>query len=181
MVKVIILGPQCSGKTTIANVLKTYSLDFPIIDEDEEINRRNGGKSPSNWTDWDYKWQVLRPQIQSDIINMNNIVFFTSYFDMNLLRRAKEKGFKIIQLHTEKSNLEQRNKERMKKGIDDASYGWSLNMPYHEMLQQEGFIDTSISTDRPLQEVCRSILTSIRFSFGYFTKKSLSRKTSATR
>lgn len=168
--KVIIIGPQCSGKTTIAQMLEEYDLRAPIIDEDTEINRRNGGVSPSDWTEWNYKWQKLRPEIQKDIIEMEGVIFFTSFFYPELIPIAKQKGFKLFQLEAKSEVLEERNKQRMKQGVDDAAYGWSINLPYHKELKEKGLVDAVIRTDKSLDEVCRSILTAMRFSFGMLTR-----------
>jgi dephospho-CoA kinase len=162
--KVIITGPQCSGKTTIAKDLKTYNLEALIIDEDEEINRRNGGKSPSNWTDWNYKWAVLRPSIQRDILRMDSVIFLTSFFDTDLLRKAKQRGFKVIQLVASSDVLQKRNKDRMTTGIDDATYGWQLNMPYHKELQEKKLVDVQLDTDRPVKELSECILIVARLN-----------------
>lgn len=165
------MGPQCSGKTTIAKILQEYRLPAPVIDEDDEINRRNGGTNPS---DWNYKWQKLRPEIQRDVIEMEEVIFLTSFFDPMLIPIAKEKGFKLLQLEAGSDALEERNRGRMKQGVDDATYGWSLNLPYHKELKEKGVVDIVVSTERPPHEVSRLILVilaAIRFSFGAFSHR----------
>jgi dephospho-CoA kinase len=149
MAKAIIVGPQCSGKTALAKKLKSYDLGIPIIDEDDEIIRRNGGIDPS---DWEYKWQVLRPAIQRDILAMGNVIFFTSFFDVHSLLTAKKQGFSIVCLDTSREILEERNKKRIAQGVDDASYGWTLNLPYHNQIRKQGLADLIVCTDVPLEE-----------------------------
>jgi hypothetical protein len=157
MTKLIIVGPQCSGKTAIARKLRQYDLAIPIIEEDDELNRLNGGESPSDWTDWSYKWETLRPRVQKSIIDMESVVFFTSFFDLELLAKAKQEGFKLFQLVTDEEELKKRNTRRMERGVDDATYGWKLNLPYHEELQRNGLIDLAISTDKPVEELAELI------------------------
>ncbi len=168
--KIIVTGPQCSGKTTIAENLKKYNINIPVIDEDDEILRRNGGRSPSNWTQWNYKWGVLRPQIQRDIVTMEHVIFFTSFFDLDLLAEAKQKGFMVIQLVAENDILQKRNRDRMAVGVDDATYGWHLNLPYHKELWDKKLIDMRIDTNKPSKELGRSIFDIIQAS-GISTRK----------
>jgi dephospho-CoA kinase len=156
--KIIITGPQCSGKTTLAKSLEKRNLHIPIIDEDDEILKRNGGKSPGNWTQWDYKWTVLRPEIQQDIVDMEKVIFFTSFFDPLLLMTAKQNGFKILQLVATEEVLGIRNRERMATGVDDAAYGWQINMPYHKELWEKKLVDMRIDTDRSVEELAQLIL-----------------------
>lgn len=157
MAKIIIIGPQCSGKTTLAALLRRH-VRFTVIDEDDEINRRNGGKSPSDWTDWNYKWTVLRPQIQRDVLRMENIIFLASFFDEKLLLHARLNGFVVVQFVTRSTTLQERNRERMKRGVDDATYGWNINLPYHEVIRKQGLVDVVIETDRNVEEVCQEVI-----------------------
>lgn len=164
MARLIILGPQCSGKTTIAQRLNGYASTIPILDEDDELSRLNGGESPSDWTGWNYKWEKLRPRVQKSILEMNTVVFFTSFFDPKLLSFAKQKGFKVLQLVTQMDELQKRNKKRVEDGVDDATYGWKLNMPYHEGLRKSGVVDLFVSTDKPAEEVARLIFIIVRIT-----------------
>lgn len=157
MAKIIVLGPQCSGKTTIACDLRLFST-IPVIDEDEEINRRNGGKSPSNWTEWARKWTVLRPEVHKDILTMSNVIFFASFFDIEHLLQAKRKGFTVIQLTASDEVLRERNRKRVEDGVDDATYGWNINMPYHAEIRSRGLVDMVLGTDRPVRELSELIL-----------------------
>jgi dephospho-CoA kinase len=158
MMKIIVLGPQCSGKTTIANDLKTFHLLTRVIDEDEEISRRNGGKSPSDWTEWTYKWTVLRPSVQKDVLSMADVIFFTSFFDTDLLLQAKRRGFIVIQLTVSDEVFKERNRKRMEEGVDDAAYGWSINLPYHADIRSKGLVDLVLDTNRPMRESSELIL-----------------------
>lgn len=162
MAKMIIIGPQCSGKTTVAEDLRNFHRGLNVIDEDDEINRRNGGKSPSNWTEWNHKWNVLRPDIHRDILRMDVVIFFTSYFDEKLLLFARLNGFTVVQFVTKEKVLQERNKKRMESGVDDATYGWTMNLPYHEAMRKHGFIDVVIETDCPVKEISASILATAK-------------------
>lgn len=163
MIRIIVLGPQCSGKTTIAQDLRKLGLTCQSIDEDEEINRRNGGKSPSDSSGWEYKWTVLRPAIHKDTLEMDDVIFFTSFFDPALLMKAKQEKFMIIQLTTSEEVLKKRNRKRMQtQKADDATHGWAINMPYHADIRTRGLADIIIDSNSPVRELSELILVACR-------------------
>lgn len=153
--KVIILGAQCSGKTTIVRFLRE-TKDLPIIEEDEAFTKLNNGTYPS---DIEYKENVLRPKLEEEIKKSENLIFITSYCNPDLVRDLKSKGFKIIQLVLDRAKLEERNKKRMaEQGYDDATQWMEENLKFHQKMQDEGLVDKIIDTDKPVEEVAKDIL-----------------------
>ena len=73
MVKVIIIGASCSGKTTLVKLLRARTA-LPVLEIDEELTRRNGGTFPA---DVQLKHQVLAPQAIAEVLAKESIVFFS--------------------------------------------------------------------------------------------------------
>ena len=156
--KVIILGAQCSGKTTIVRFLRE-NKDLPLIEEDEAFTKLNNGTYPN---DIEYKENTLRPKLEEEIRKSENLIFITSYCNPDLVRDLKLKGFKTIQLVLDRAKLEERNKKRMaEQGCDDATQWMEENLKFHQKMQNEGFVDKIIDTDRPVEEVVEDILNFI--------------------
>jgi hypothetical protein len=153
--KILILGPQCSGKTILAENLRKV-LTIPVLEEDEAMVKENSGTMP---TDYHLKYEVLRPKIAREIVsNSTDIVFLTSYIDPYLLAIAKDNGFKILQLQADKAVLDQRNTKRMaEEGKPDASPGLNINLPYHSSLSENGFVDKAIDAGRPPETIAQEV------------------------
>jgi len=154
--KVIILGPQCSGKTTLVRYLRKYDASLPITEEDEAFARINGGTYPA---DISRKENVLRPRLEQEIRNAENIIFVTSYCNPVLLGELKSKGYKIVQLTLDKVKLLERNKDRMKKdGYDDARQWLDENLIFHQEVLSRGLVDKVIDVDRPVEIIAKRLL-----------------------
>ena len=69
--KLIILGPQCSGKTTLTKFLRSENPDLPILEEDELFMELNGGEYPQ---DIEYKEKTIRPKLEEKIIVIQNFL-----------------------------------------------------------------------------------------------------------
>jgi hypothetical protein len=154
--KVIILGPECSGKTTLAKGLK-YKTNIIVLEEDEEMVKVNGGTMSM---DYHHKYGILRPKIHRNIIDQNSpIIFLTSYFEPDLLSAAKRNGFHVIQLSAERGLLEQRHQERkLQEGKPDATAGFEINFPYHTSLRETGIIDKTVDARKSSAEVLEEVL-----------------------
>ena len=159
--KVIIIGTSLSGKTTLIQQLKKQT-DLPISEIDEELTNLNNGNYPS---DSKLKHDVLAPKIIKDILNRNEIIFFTNadYFSVDDLKKAKNKGFKIIQLDTKLDDLLTRNKLRIKEqGYQDMSKWLPGMVKYQEKIKNLGLIDETIKTNEPVNIVVERLLKVIR-------------------
>lgn len=156
--KAIIIGTSLSGKTTLVNHIHSKS-NLPLLEMDEELTRANNGKYPD---DVKYKNEVLAPQIINDILNREEIVFFTNtdYFTDEALKIAKGKGFKIIQLEVSLNELKKRNKVRVQKeSRDDWSRWFEGMLKYQKDIKGKGLVDKIIDMNRPIKDAVMDLLT----------------------
>src|SRR5690606_8662119 len=86
-------------------------VDWPIGEIDEEILNRNNGV----WPEMEYKNTVIVPAIIEEVLRADSLVFFTNtgYFSIDDLAMAKKRGFMIVQMLIDRSEMERRNKHRM--------------------------------------------------------------------
>lgn len=153
--KAIILGPQCSGKTTIKKYLeKNYSLN--LIEEDELLTRLNGGEYPQ---DIEYKENILRPKLNQIISSSDNMIFITSYLDIDLLKEFKTKGYKIIQLELDREDFNLRNEKRMnEQGADDANVWADQIFDFHMRVKEQGLVDKGVNAGQSVENVAMKIV-----------------------
>ena len=154
--QIVILGPQCSGKTTLARFLREHYPNLPIVEEDELFMELNGGKYPH---DIEYKEKTLRPKLEEKIRQSDNLIFLTSYCNPELLKELKSKGFKVIQLVLEIDEFNRRNEKRMKEqGYADANTWAKEVFDFHQDARDKGFIDKEIDATLPTEEIAKEIL-----------------------
>lgn len=154
--KALVIGASLSGKTNIVKYLRS-NTDVRVSEMDEELTKLNKGDYP---TDNEYKHKVLSPKIISEILNQENIVFFTNtdYFTLDDLLKAKEKGFKIIQLEIDLDELKRRNEYRVaNEGYDDLSKWFKGMLQYQEVLKKKGIIDKTVHADQPVENIVKEI------------------------
>lgn len=153
--KVIILGPQCSGKTTIKRYLENnHSLN--LIEEDELFTQLNDGEYPQ---DIEYKENILRPKLNQIISTSENMIYITSYLDIELLKEFKSKGYKIIQLELDRKEFNLRNEKRMKEhGADDANVWADQIFDFHKRVKEQGFVDKGIDAGQSVENVAKEIV-----------------------
>ncbi len=153
--KVVILGPQCSGKTTLKRYLcKDASL--PLIEEDELFMEMHGGSYPS---DVEYKEKTLRPLLEERIRSTESMIFLTSYCSPVLLQELKSKGFKVIQLLLDREEFNRRNEKRMRKdGYEDANTWAKAVFGFHDEIRESGLIDKSIEATLPTETIAEEVL-----------------------
>lgn len=153
--KAIILGPQCSGKTTLKKYLKEHH-DLPLIEEDELFSELNGGEYPK---DIEYKENTLRPKLEEKIRESDNLIFLTSYCERSLLSDLKIKGFKVIQLELEMDEFKKRNEKRMsEEGYDDANVWAKEIFSFHQDVRDKGLVDLGVDATLPTNEIVERIL-----------------------
>ena len=149
--KLIILGPQCSGKTTLTRFLREHHSDLPILEEDELFTELNGGEYPQ---DVEYKEKTLRPKLEEKIRQSDNLIFLTSYCNPILLKELKSKEFKVIQLVLNKEEFNRRNEKRMQKdGYADANTWAKEVFSFHNDVKDQGLIDKEIDARLPIKEI----------------------------
>lgn len=155
--RAIIIGSSLSGKTTLKNFLQS-KIETPILEIDDELSRINGGKYP---TDDNYKHQILAPKIIKEILNKDDIIFFTNtdYFTEDELKKAQKKGFKIIQLEVTLEDLKKRSEVRVKEeGRDDWSQWLEGMLKYQKEIKDKGLVDKVISMSQPIEKAKEELL-----------------------
>ncbi|MEN8252870.1 MAG: hypothetical protein ABFQ62_00620 [Patescibacteria group bacterium] len=155
--KAIIIAPSLSGKTSIIKYLQE-NYDFNVSEMDEELTKINNGKFPE---DAKSKHDVLAFKVIKQILLLKDIIFFTNtnYFSDQDLIKAKELGFKIIQLDLSIEELRKRNKKRMEnEGYDDMSRWLDGMVEYQENIFEKGFVDRKISAVQPASEAVKDLL-----------------------
>ena len=154
--KGIVIGASLSGKTTVARHLRS-NTNISVSEMDEELTRLNNGKYP---TDVERKHESLAPKVIKDLLNREDILFFTNtdYFSLDDLREAKDKGFKIIQLELNLDELNKRNKNRVKKeGYDDLSEWFEGMVVYQEKIRDAGVVDIVIDASQSVEKISEEI------------------------
>lgn len=158
--KAIVIGASLSGKTTLIKYLRK-NTKLIVREIDEEVEERSGGDWP---VDDDYRFNVLGKNIIGDLLKKDNIIFFTNtdYFSSEDLEKAHKKGFKIIQLHIELSELKRRNEYRMKhEGYDDFTKWLKGMVGYQEKIKSEGHIDAIIDANKPVEIITQEIIKAL--------------------
>lgn len=154
--KVIIIGPSLSGKTTLVKELRKNNC--PLVSEiDEELTTLNKGEYP---LDIDYKNNILLPKVIKKVLNQKDIIFFTNtnYFSENNLKKAKNLGFKIIQLNVDYQELLNRNSNRVKtENYQDSSLWLKGMLAYQKNIQEKGLVDKIIDANKPLPEIINQL------------------------
>ena len=155
--KIIVIGASLSGKTTLIRYLKTIS-NFQILEIDEELTRLNGGIYPLNNK---YKYQVLTPQIIKGVLERQQVIFFTNtdYFTNQDLKKAKKKGFLIVQLNLSLEQLQKRNENRVKdEGYSDLSQWLDGMVKYQTETRKEGLVNKVINADQPTKSIAKELV-----------------------
>ncbi len=154
--KGIIIGASLSGKTTVVRYLRS-NTSISVSEMDEELTKLNNGKYP---TDVEHKHKSLAPKVIKDLLNREDVLFFTNtdYFLLDDLRKAKDKGFKIIQLELGLDELNTRNRNRKKKeGYDDLSEWFEGMVVYQEKIRNAGVVDIVIDASQSVKKISEEI------------------------
>ncbi len=154
--KGIVIGASLSGKTTVVRYLRS-NTNISVLEMDEELTRLNNGKYP---TDVEHKHESLAPKVIKDLLNKEDILFFTNtdYFSLDDLREAKDKGFKIIQLELNLDGLNKRNKNRVKnEEYDDLSEWFERMVVYQEKIRNAGVVDIIIDANQSVKKISEEI------------------------
>jgi tRNA A37 N6-isopentenylltransferase MiaA len=154
--KIIVIGPSLSGKTTLTKELRKNN-NLPISEMDEELTTLNGGEYPPNI---DYKNDVLVPKIIRKILKQKEIIFFTNtnYFSEKDLKKAKNLGFKIIQLNVEYQELKKRNSKRVEdEKYEDLSLWLKGMLTYQKKILEKGLVDEVINGNQAISQIINQL------------------------
>jgi hypothetical protein len=112
-VKLLVIGPLCSGKTTIARHLR--SMTSTVVDLDDELTRLNGGTYP----DIETRKTVVAPRALADAAALSNVVLLHSTLDPDDVRALRDAGFTTVLLEVSRDELQRRHRLRL------HEEGWS--------------------------------------------------------
>lgn len=155
--KVIIIGTSLTGKTTLVKFLRE-TQKIKVSEIDEELTKLNDGVFP---TDDKYKTEVLTPIVISELLDNEEIIFFTNtdYFSADDLKIARVAGFKIVQLVLTKYEMETRNSERMEsEGYEDHSEWFDGMLEYQREIFNLGLVDLVIDAGMPTKEIAKELV-----------------------
>ncbi|MEI6887188.1 MAG: hypothetical protein WCK31_03035 [bacterium] len=156
--KILVIGASTSGKTTLVKYLRSIRNDLPISEIDEELMAINKGVFP---LDESLKKEVLTPKVIKDILNKENIIFFsnTDYFTIQDLKSYKDKGFKIVQLELSLDKLMERNRKRTtENGYPDISEYLPGMVEYQDEINKSGLVDEVIDANLYTEMIAKKIL-----------------------
>jgi len=163
--KVIILGSQCSGKSTLVEYLQE-NTDFVCIDHDEEIKKRSGGTYPSDHV---YVSDVLLPKIEQYVISLPKVIYTASFFglgkegiDNERINVAQKAGFKFVNLVTSMDTLLERNTCRVKEGKDDTSHSLDWYQKVYKDMHDLGQFDLTIDASKSVEDSAKELMSFIK-------------------
>ncbi len=159
--KILVIGPQLSGKTTLVRYLRQHT-NLNASEIDEEILAANGGVWPS---DNDYKDDVLIPEIYQKVAKQEHIIFFANYFyPLSQVEMFKDHGFTVVQLKLSYDEMLRRNHDRMEhEGYEDATPWLKGQLENHEEILAAGLIDKTIDATLPTAEITNQLLSTEPF------------------
>lgn len=158
--KLLVIGPQLSGKTTLARYLREHT-DLNISEVDEEILAANDGTWPS---DNAHKDKVLIPAIYQRMAQLDNIVFFANYFaPLSQVETFRAAGFTVVLLELPYEEMLRRNKHRMEQeGYEDATQWLMGQLENHNEIRKAGLVDRVIDATLPTSEVAQLLIAEAR-------------------
>jgi adenylate kinase family enzyme len=158
--KLLVIGPQLSGKTTLARYLREHT-DLNISEVDEEILAANDGTWPS---DNEYKDKVLIPGIYQRMAQLDNTVFFANYFaPLSQAEAFRDAGFGVVLLELPYEEMLRRNKHRMEhEGYDDATQWLMGQLENHKEIREAGLVDQVINATLPTPQVAQLLIAEAR-------------------
>ena len=152
--RTLVAGAPCSGKTTVARLLRE-AHGRNAVDCDHEIGRLNGGVWPD---DFDTKNHVLLPRVLHAATVSDDILLFNGYTPLVYVQRLRRAGFRIVLLDVSDDELLRRHAQRL------AEEGWTnvewfeTNKADIEELRATGWVDHTISGSAPPHQVATALL-----------------------
>jgi adenylate kinase family enzyme len=152
--RTLVAGAPCSGKTTVARLLRD-SHGVNAVDCDAEIVRLNGGTWPS---DFDTKNHVVLPRVLHQASTSDDILLFNGYTPLVYVRRLRRAGFRIALLDVSDDELLRRHAQRREEqGWTNVEW-FQTNKADIEELRATGWLDSTISGSAPPDEVAATLL-----------------------
>ena len=158
--KILLIGLSASGKSTVSKlVAKDFNLQ--LIEADDEVEKYNGGV----WPDSDEVITKVFEATDKWVIEMDNVIYVTSWMEQDVLKKFHAKGFKIIEMHADFDELVRRKKVR--DNITDEKiekfkltyieyFNTILNIEIKDLYETS--IDTTrIDTNEVYKQICEGI------------------------
>lgn len=154
--KLLVIGTQLSGKSTIVRYLREHT-SLHVSEIDEEILSANDGVWPS---DNKYKDEVLIPAIYESIVKQENIIFFANYFaPLSQVESFRAAGFTVIQLELAYKEMLRRNKHRVEaEGYEDATQWLMGQVENHKEIREVGLVDRAIDATLSTAEIVHLLI-----------------------
>lgn len=153
-VKLLVVGPLASGKTTIARYLQSTTT-ITIVDLDDELVRLNGGVYP----DIDTRKAVVAPRALAAAAALSDVVLLHSTFDPGDVRALRAVGFTTVLLEVSHDELTRRHRLRLREE------GWSNedwaddNRAQIAELRRLSLFDHIVDAERPPAVVANDLLS----------------------
>lgn len=150
--KLLVIGPLASGKTTIARHLR--STTATIVDLDDELVRLNGGVYP----DIDTRKAVVAPRALAAAAVLSDVIVLHSTFDPDDVRALRDAGFTTVLLEVSRDELRRRHRVRLREE------GWSNedwaddNRAQIAELRRLSLFDHVVDAERPPADVAIDLL-----------------------
>lgn len=157
MNKLLLLGITGAGKSTAAIPIAKY-FGIQIFESDQEVIRLNNGLWPKNLKIILKYMRVVNKMA----LDMDNIIYITSWLTKSDVKRFYKNGFKIIELHADLETLIKRKVNRdnpPQSQIDQfrKTYGGYYEVVNH--LEIKPLITLSLdTTNMPIDSIVESIL-----------------------
>ncbi len=151
--KLLVIGPQLSGKTTLVRHLRKHT-NLTVSEIDEEILSANDGVWPD---DNIYKDEVLVPEIYKRIAEQEDIVFFANYFaPLSQVQMFRDAGFTVVLLEPPYEEMLRRNKQRMEQeGYEDATQWLMGQLENHKDILEAGLVDKTLDATLPTAKIAQ--------------------------
>jgi len=151
-VKLLVVGPLCAGKSTVARHLR--SSPHTVVDLDDELTRLNGGVYP----DLETRRTVVAPRALADAAALPDVVLLHSTFDPDDVRALRDAGFTTALLEVSRAELHRRHRVRLR----DEGWGneeWAEdNLALVADLRRLSLFDHVVDGERPPDVVAAALL-----------------------
>lgn len=162
MNKLLLLGITGSGKSTISEPIG-QALGLKILEVDQEVIRLNNGLWPKDG-DTIRKYMLAT---NDTVLEMDHVLYVTSWLDKENIKRFYNKGFKIIELHADFDELLKRKINRDKPPQDQIDQFKEDSEGYYEVINDpdiQSLITLSLdTTSKPIESVIKSIYSSLEY------------------
>ncbi len=155
MTKLLILGTQLAGKTTLVKYLK-QNTDLPVTEIDKEILIRNNNTWPK---DRHYIESVLFPEIISQLLQKEDIIVFASYLSKDYIHLLRQNDFKLFILEISRDEIAKRNLKRVQEIEKDNTSQWIVGeIELQQDIEREGIVDGYLDAEQPTITIAEKIL-----------------------